>query len=386
MTVHKWFVGFFLAIIMVTALGINAMLFSSRSFQFHLAQVAPRTNGVLDVRQLDDIDRQIAQIEQESAGPRGESARIEQQLALLNADIQSQQQTISQTIADLAQGVSSLEERLGRSAGVEPAASLDSAQLEARATSLISTPGLPASQSQEASTIRQTAERLGELEENVAGKETERRTLMVQQRLVGGQVVESDNRIRALKQLIVENDADYDRVRSEANALRVTSFLGIGTTLVSAHPTFISTVLVLLMGALGAILYLFPAYMSRPEPVNFAEIIMRMIFGMVTALAFYIVANATLAGLSFVPNQASTASNAAMLNPFTVGLVGIVAGIMADDIAKWIQSRGSAILSGQGGAATQVTTTRTTTTATSASADDDGGFSGVNPHGGPPPE
>ncbi len=377
-SVHKWFVGFFLAIVMVAALGINSFLFSARSFQFNLAQVAPRTNGILSIAQLDDIDRQIAQIEADTAQQRGERAQIEQRLATLNSEIEAGQQTISQTVADLAQGVAGLEETLGRAEGAQPAAALDSAQLEVRASALISAPGLPAEQSQTASTIRQTAERLGQLEDSQTARETERRTLQVRQRLVGGQVAESDNRIIALQQTIVDDHTAYNRVRSEADAIRRTSPLGIGSALVGAHPTFMSTLLVLLMGALGAILYLFPAYMSRPNPVTFAEIIVRMIFGMVTALAFYIVANATLAGLSFVPGQ-SSAANAALLNPFTVGLVGIIAGIMADDIARWIQRRGSEILGGNpmqpGG---------TSAPAQPAPTPADVGFSGVNPHGGPP--
>ncbi|MGE3250918.1 MAG: hypothetical protein AB7L26_11845, partial [Hyphomonadaceae bacterium] len=92
MSFHKWMVGFFLAIIMVVALGINAFLFSARSFQFNLAQVAPRTNGVLSIEQLDSIDAQIAQIESDTAPQRGERAQIEERLATLNSEIEAQQQ------------------------------------------------------------------------------------------------------------------------------------------------------------------------------------------------------------------------------------------------------------------------------------------------------
>jgi hypothetical protein len=367
--VHKWLVGFFLAVLMVTVLAICSFLFSARSFQFNLAQVSPGTNGILSVEQLDEVDAEIRKIEADTAGPRGERRTIEDRLSVLNGEIEAQQRQISQTMADLALTVAQLEDTIGSAAGAQPAASLDSEQLEARAASLISTPGLQAQHSSTASNIREGVVRLRQLEGSVAAREQERRELQVNQRRVGGLVAESDNRIIALKQTIVDDYANYDRIRSEAQALRNTSPLNIGTSLVSAHPTFMSTLLVLLMGALGAILYLFPAYMGRPNPVTFAEIIVRMIFGMVTALAFYIVANATIAGLSFVPGQAAQA-NAALLNPFTVGLVGIVAGIMADDIAKWIQRRGSEILGGRQGA-------------TAASADS--GFSGVNPHGGPPP-
>ncbi|MGE3143599.1 MAG: hypothetical protein AB7L65_09775, partial [Hyphomonadaceae bacterium] len=197
-----------------------------------------------------------------------------------------------------------------------------------------------------------------------------------QQRLVGAQVAEADRRILALKQGVVGNYDQYDAIRSEVVSLMRTSPLGVGATLVQLHPTFMSTVLVLLMGALGAILYLFPAYMSRANPVTFAEIVVRLIFGMCTALAFYIVANATVAGVSFVPGQQGVQS-ASLLNPFTVSLIGIVAGVMADDIARWIKSRGSELFGGQ-----QLPSSPTTAATTASNVDP--GFTGVNPHGGPP--
>jgi hypothetical protein len=171
----------------------------------------------------------------------------------------------------------------------------------------------------------------------------------------------------------------YDRLRSEALALVATSPLGLGAALVQAHPTVMSTVLVLLMGLLGAILYLFPAYMSRPTPVTFAEIGVRSLFGMVTALAFYIVANASIAGLAFVPGGAGGEA-ATAVNPFTVSLIGIVAGIMADDIAKWIHRRGGELL-GAGGA--PQTPASSPASARPGVGSDAGPGAGVNPHGGP---
>jgi hypothetical protein len=101
------------------------------------------------------------------------------------------------------------------------------------------------------------------------------------------------------------------------------------------------------MGVLGAILYLFPAYMSRANPVTFAEIAVRVLFGMCTALAFYVVANAAVTGLGFAGGD--TAPSGAQLNPFTLSMIGVVAGIMADDIAKWIHRRGTELLGGQVG-------------------------------------
>jgi hypothetical protein len=135
------------------------------------------------------------------------------------------------------------------------------------------------------------------------------------------------------------------------------------------------------MGLLGAILYLFPAYMSRANPVTFAEIAVRSIFGMVTALAFYIVANASISGLAFVPG--GTTETATAINPFTVSLIGIVAGIMADDIAKWIQRRGSEILGGTPGVPAPAPSAAPAPSSGLAHTADAGPGAGVNPHGGP---
>ena len=98
-----------------------------------------------------------------------------------------------------------------------------------------------------------------------------------------------------------------------------------------------------------------------------AEIIVRLIFGMCAALAFYVLANAAVAGFSIASNV-QQATTSAMLNPFTVSLVGIVAGVMSEDIAKWIQDRGRGIFTPGGAPAP-------------AAASDE--FTGVNPHGGP---
>lgn len=123
--------------------------------------------------------------------------------------------------------------------------------------------------------------------------------------------------------------------------------------------------LVLLMGALGSLLYLFPAYLNRPQPVTMAEIAVRLIFGMCAALAFYVLTNAAIASFS-LGSSAEEGGTSSTLNPFTVSLIGIVAGVMSEDIAKWIQERGRGILT-QGG----------------ATPSPEPEFTGINPHGGP---
>jgi hypothetical protein len=73
-----------------------------------------------------------------------------------------------------------------------------------------------------------------------------------------------------------------------------------------------------------------------------AEIAVRLIFGMCAALAFYVLANAAIAGFS-IGAGVTQATTSSLLNPFTVSLVGIVAGVLSEDIAKWIQDRGRGI-------------------------------------------
>jgi hypothetical protein len=97
-----------------------------------------------------------------------------------------------------------------------------------------------------------------------------------------------------------------------------------------------------------------------------AEIVVRLIFGMCAALAFYVLANAAIAGFS-ISSGVQQATTSATLNPFTVSLVGIVAGVLSEDIAKWIQDRGRGIFT-QGGAPA----TSTVAAPTSSNSGDDG--------------
>ena len=78
------------------------------------------------------------------------------------------------------------------------------------------------------------------------------------------------------------------------------------------------------------------------KPEHVPEIAVRLIFGMCAALAFYVLANAAIAGFS-IASSVQQATTSSTLNPFTVSLVGIVAGVLSEDIAKWIQERGRGI-------------------------------------------
>ena len=76
MTIYKFSVGVVLAVAMVAVLGLSALVFSSRDFQFGVAQISPSTNGLISFAQLEAADRQIQQLESDSAGPRGELLEI----------------------------------------------------------------------------------------------------------------------------------------------------------------------------------------------------------------------------------------------------------------------------------------------------------------------
>jgi hypothetical protein len=73
---------------------------------------------------------------------------------------------------------------------------------------------------------------------------------------------------------------------------------------------------------------------------------------MCAAFALYMLANAAIAGFSMTSSvQQATTSSA--LNPFAVSLIGIVAGVLSEDIAQWIQERGRGIFQQGGASATR---------------------------------
>jgi hypothetical protein len=192
-------------------------------------------------------------------------------------------------------------------------------------------------------------EQLRRLEASIAESDAASASLIAREQALDAALADPDNRIMALQLRVVPDAAEYDRIRGEVAALRSISPFGVTENLAQGHPALLSTVLVLLMGALGSLLYLFPAYLNRAVPVTMAEIVVRLIFGMCAALAVYVLANAAIAGFAMA-DSVEGASSSASLNPFAVSLVGIVAGVMSEDIAQWIQERGRGIFQ-QGGPA-----------------------------------
>jgi hypothetical protein len=352
MTIYKFSVGVVLAVAMVAVLAMSALVFSSRDFQYGLAQLSPATNGLVSFAQLEQADEQIRRLEAESAGPRGELLEIDQQIAALDAQVQGAESAANEARAAMVGAIADIETRANVQTAESAAADMSAQGLSQRISALAARPGLAPADQQGVAQLRVQVQQLGEQEEALDDRAAERAALVTRQRLVSGQVAEANRQVFALQQSVVPNYEHYARVRGEAEALRTLSPLGVSAYLAQGHPALLSTVLVLLMGALGALLYLFPAYLNRAVPVTMAEIVVRLIFGMCAALAFYVLANAAIAGFS-IASSVQQATTSAALNPFTVSLVGIIAGVMSEDIAHWIQERGRGVFQ-QGGAAASV--------------------------------
>ena len=84
MTLYKFSVGAVLAVAMVGVLGVSALVFSSRDFQFGVAQVAPTTNGRVDFAELDRVEAEIAAIREASEPTRQELNEVQGRLDALD--------------------------------------------------------------------------------------------------------------------------------------------------------------------------------------------------------------------------------------------------------------------------------------------------------------
>ena len=337
MTLYKFLVGFVLTVAMLCVLGASALLFATRDFQYGLAQLAPATHGLIDDAKLANADATVALIERNEAS--------------------------TQLVHDIAD----IESRAHVQAGPSVAANVSSGALGARVQTLANQSGLSPQDQTNLAAMRNQIAQLAVLEQHAAAAPPID-TNADSRGVVAAQLLSTSP---DAQQALLQEYQGYAGVSAEVQALHTLSPWGIGSTLAHGHPAQLSIALVMLMGALGALLYLFPAYLTRPVPVTMAEIAVRLIFGMCAALAFYVLANAGVAAFALSSSSQSAATTSASLNPFTVSLIGIIAGVLAEDIAKWIQDRGRGIFQQGGPAATQ------------AAQAVDAGFTGVNPHGGP---
>ena len=370
MTLKRWFAGFFLLLLMVTALFVNSILFSARSFQHNYFQVNPASGGIISLAELATVEAQVTELERQTAPQRGEAAVAEQKAAAAKLALDNAGDAIAAQQVKVLAAVAALEQQ----ANLPPAAAtgaFDTADVAQRLERVQSQRATAAQTREGVIAARAELIKLADAEEELAPKEEEYGRLEAEKRRIG-EFIETSN--RAILGLKGQYGESFQRVRNEARALEASSPFHLGSTLVGMHPTFLTTLLVCLMGALGALLYLFPAYLNRDNNIYFSDIVVRLVFGMVTALAFYIVANASIAGLTFMPGQEASSNVGASLNPFAVSLIGITAGIMADDIAAWIRERGREVFGG----ARPSQAAPPAASVTPASTD-----SMPNPHGGP---
>ncbi|MBL8537511.1 MAG: hypothetical protein JNM59_08935 [Hyphomonadaceae bacterium] len=348
MTFYKFAVGVVLALAMIAVLTMSALVFSARDFQFGVQQLSPQTGGMISFAKLEESNRLIDEIEDSTSAPRGEERDVRNQIADLDAQIESATQAADEMRADMVGVIAAIERDANLQPSESAAADTTAQALSQRINALAGRSGLAPADQQRVAQLRGQVQQLAAREEALDDLDAQRAALVSRQRLVSGQVAEANRRVLALQSSVVPDSDLYERVRGEAHALQAMSPLGLSASLAQGHPALLSTLLVLLMGALGALLYLFPAYLNRAIPVTIAEIIVRLIFGMCAALAFYVLANAAIAGFS-IASSVQQATTSSALNPFTVSLVGIVAGVMSEDIAKWIQERGKGIFTQGGG-------------------------------------
>lgn len=351
MSVYKFIVGVVLALAMIAVLGLSALVFSARDFQYGLQELSPRTGGLISFAALSDANEAIDAAMNDSSGARGTFNQLANQLAALDEQTGGASQETDALRAQMVGLIAQVE----RSAGVaapSAAGDLSAQALSNRIGALVTRSNLDPADQQRLAQLQGQLQQLVAKEEALDGFAVRRAALVAQQQQVTWQVDEAERRVLALQATVVPETDQYNRIRGEAAALHNLSPLGVSASLAQGHPALLSTILVLLMGSLGSLLYLFPAYLNRAAPVTVAEILVRLIFGMCASLAFYVLANAAIASFaitSAAPEE--TAGTSATLNPFTVSLIGIVAGVMSEDIAKWIQERGRGILQQGGGGA-----------------------------------
>src|SRR5262249_37359618 len=109
MTIYKFAVGVVLALAMIAVLGLAALVFSARDFQFGVAQISPATNGLISFQRLVEADRQIQQLQTESAGPRGEQLQVQQRIAALDNQSQAAETSINESRAQIVGSIADIE-------------------------------------------------------------------------------------------------------------------------------------------------------------------------------------------------------------------------------------------------------------------------------------
>lgn len=376
MDIHRWLTGLFLLVLMLVVLFTSAWVFSARSFQEHFAVISGNGTGVVSARAIKEARRQIAALEASAAPDEMRVAGLQRQIDDANVEIDTLVKQQDDGARLLAGKVSALEAKAQIPAQAVPDDSF--VGVASRVERLEQTTGIS---NAELAPLSAEVETLGALNAKIIAAEDSKKRIEAEARAL--QTSLSDNRQRLISQKTQFGD-HFDQIQTEIESLQNSSPLGFGARLAEIHPTFLSALLVAFMGALGSLLYLFPAYIAnRPgQQVTFDTIIVRTVFGMVVAFAFLIVYKLGVILMGVAGTTESQPFDAAQ-NPFTVAGLGIVAGVMGDDIAKWIHDRGAYLFKGAGNATFADAARGAATRVITPTKDDlpSGGL--VNPHGGP---
>lgn len=376
-------VGFVLTLAMLATLLACAITFSARSFQHNFAQITGNQTGVVSLSAIARLKLKLDELELRKAPLQAQLDQLEGERDAYATRYLEAESNARDRAEKLDEALRDLEGRLD----VAISGGLTPERLSARLQTLTQRTGLDG---QGQAALQAAAKLLRELN----GFNSEASGASAARSGLDQDAANVQAELRALDEGAFSKDAagmqNFDQVLAEIDSLRRTSPLGVALTLAQVHPAFLSTLLVCLAGALGSLLYLFPAYLTRAQKVGIDDVVVRLLFGMLTAFGFMIVANAanSLLGLGAVQAQAPQPS----LNPFTIAGLGIVAGVMADDIAKWIHQRALYLIN-QGGTGRVLRTIESQTTlqvnapnpaTVRASQDVSENLGGlVNPHGGP---
>jgi VIT1/CCC1 family predicted Fe2+/Mn2+ transporter len=336
----RWFAGFVLLFLMVCALFLNTALFSARSFQHNLASFDRSSGGIVDIPRLEKAHADIAVIETKIAPLRLEAQQADAKVGAAQRAYDAASDQINLEKAKVMTSLAALEDAAQVAAPAEASIQFGNENVMERAGAISRKPGISAD-------LRSSAQSLLTRAAAVEKQEADLNPLDEKVQIAKSEAQRIADQINTNSAQIIQIQAgfgdNFNRIYNESQAIKRSSFLNLTSTFAGMHPTFVSTILAIIMGALGAILYLFPAYLNPKNEITFVVIVVRLFFGMVTALAFYIVANVTGVALTSGNSGVTMGGD---LNPFVVAFLGIIAGIMADDIAKWIMVRGREILGG----------------------------------------
>jgi len=380
-SVANTLVGFGLTAAMLITLVACAITFSARSFQHNFAQVSGNETGVVSLAAIARMKLQMDQLDRAKQPLQAKLDAVEREEDALSVRYLSLESGARERAERIDETLSGVESRLGREGG-----GLQAGVLLQRLEALQSDPGLLAEETRALAEARATLDELNRMTAEAAEAASERDSVRDEVRGLEAELKVVEDRILAKDAGAVRN---FDQILAEVDSLNHTSPFGVALNLAQVHPAFLSTLLVCLAGALGSLMYLFPAWLTNQVQVSFDDIAVRMLFGMLTAFGFMIVANAANSLLGF--GAVETPMPQPSLNPFTIAGLGIIAGVMADDISKWIHQR-AVFLIRQGGTgriiaevenATPAASPRPRVGAGGAATASDGAGGLVNPHGGP---